>query len=820
TAISAFEIVPSAVYDITKDGLDALLADPGVASVTLDGELHAQLDSSTGVIDSDLLNAAGVLGNNYEGNTNGGAYQVVIVDSGVDNGHSAFSGRIVSQACYVTDFSCPGGVNFSTAAGSGDACTHSTDCDHGTHVAGIAAGSTFTGGHEGVARGVGIVAIKVAQDDPSSPFWTSAFSAVDNALAQAYVLKTSTNPNIVAVNLSLGTDVTYIPGDTACNAVDPNTDFLMGLLQGVGVAVVVAAGNGGATGGLSFPGCLANSFAVGATNDADVPASFTNSSAALRWWAPGVNITAPVPTGNNKGTKQGTSMAAPHVAGAFALLRECVDGNGVPITNAVAAARLDATGTNVTRSGVTRKRINVLEAATSGVNNNDFAAPELFTGNGPFNDFDFNVCADSETGEPGPFSLDNSVWWTWTPATTGTATVSTEDNGTTVTTFDTQLMVYTGTSLASLRLVASDDDAGTGLRSLVSFPVNGGMTYRIKIDGFAASNGILNLHVENGPPPTCFGAPATIVGSAFDDVINGTAGDDVIVAGAGADTINGLGGNDQICGDAGDDTIDTGDGDDLVLGGSGADTIKGGNGNDVLVGNPGGGSTDDGNDNIHGGPGDDFIDGWSADDVLAGGPGNDQLRGEAGIDTVSYSSSMVGVVADLVTSIGTGEGNDSFVFVENLTGSPFADALTGDDQPNRLRGGGGKDTLKGAGGDDKLSGQSGADTMSGGAGNDTLSGSTGNDKMSGGDGHDTLGGQSGADAMSGGAGNDTLSGSTGADTMSGGNGHDTLSGHSGNDKLSGGSGKDKLAGGTGRDTCNGGSGKDTSSGCETRRRIP
>ena len=50
------------------------------------------------------------------------------------------------------------------------------------------------------------------------------------------------------------------------------------------------------------------------------------------------------------------------------------------ITNAAAAANLDATGVDVTRAGVTRKRINVLDAATRTVNNNDFASPEVFSG--------------------------------------------------------------------------------------------------------------------------------------------------------------------------------------------------------------------------------------------------------------------------------------------------------------------------------------------------------------------------------------------------------------------------------------------------------
>ena len=271
-----YKVVPSAVYKLTRAGLNALLRDPNVVSVVLDGQVRGELDSSTQVIQSDALNTAGILGNNFEGSTTG-AYQVAIIDSGVDNGHNAFSGRIVSQACFVTDFSCPGGTNSAFGAGAADDCTHSTDCDHGTHVGGIAAGSFFTGGHEGVARGARLVAIKVAQDNPASPRWTAMFSSIDNALQHVLNLKNSTNPNLVSVNLSIGGGL-FNSGDPACNATDPTTNALFGQLQAAGVAVVVAAGNDGSNTQMSFPACLSNAFAIGATNDADVPASFTNST--------------------------------------------------------------------------------------------------------------------------------------------------------------------------------------------------------------------------------------------------------------------------------------------------------------------------------------------------------------------------------------------------------------------------------------------------------------------------------------------------------------------------------------------------------------
>ena len=98
--------------------------------------------------------------------------------------------------------------------------------------------------------------------------------------------------------------------------------------------------------------------------------------------------------------------------------------------------------------------------------------------------------------------------------------------------------------------------------------------------------------------PTCNGLTATRVGTALNDVINGTSGRDVIVALGGADTINGNGGDDVICGLDGPDTVDGGAGNDWIDGGASPDDLSGGNG-------------------------DDFLDGGLQNDRLRGGSGSD-----------------------------------------------------------------------------------------------------------------------------------------------------------------------------------------------------
>jgi hypothetical protein len=87
--------------------------------------------------------------------------------------------------------------------------------------------------------------------------------------------------------------------------------------------------------------------------------------------------------------------------------------------------------------------------------------------------------------------------------------------------------------------------------------------------------------------PTCFGRPATIVGTPGNDQLAGTASPDVIVALGGDDKIGGAGGDDLICAGPGADLVSAEGGSDRVSGGPGDDQLLGGNGRDRLDGGTG-----------------------------------------------------------------------------------------------------------------------------------------------------------------------------------------------------------------------------------------
>ncbi|MDX0009136.1 protease [Sinorhizobium meliloti] len=224
----------------------------------------------------------------------------------------------------------------------------------------------------------------------------------------------------------------------------------------------------------------------------------------------------------------------------------------------------------------------------------------------------------------------------------------------------------------------------------------------------------------------------------------------------------------------------------------GNDTISGGNLADVLLGFGG-------NDLINGNGGNDILWGHDGTDTITGGAGQDEINGGAGYDTASYATATASVVANLFApSRNAGDAyGDTFIYIENLTGSRFNDTLTGDKWVNVLTGGDGNDVLTGGAGADKLFGGSGWDTASyasaaaGIVAN--LGSSSGNTGDAAGDVYSSI------ENLVGSGYADELYGTGGMNSIAGGAGDDIIGTGWGNDSIYGGAGADRLVGGAGAD---------------------
>ncbi|BET65195.1 hypothetical protein ASA1KI_01130 [Opitutales bacterium ASA1] len=127
--------------------------------------------------------------------------------------------------------------------------------------------------------------------------------------------------------------------------------------------------------------------------------------------------------------------------------------------------------------------------------NDDFAnASTLDLAQSPFRTS--NADCTREAGEPAHAGNTGgrSIWWTWTAPSAGQVQITTAGSS-----FDTTLGVYTGNSVSSLTVVASNDDASGSLQSAVQFTAVAGTTYRIAVDGFNAANGAVVLNATFTP---------------------------------------------------------------------------------------------------------------------------------------------------------------------------------------------------------------------------------------------------------------------------------------------------------------------------------
>ena len=381
-----YQALPLLALELDASELAALAEAPEVLAIEADRALRPSLAQSIPRVGADVTTAAGF---------DGSGAAVVILDSGVESGHPFFGGRVVAEACFSSTGNCPNGHTTQFGAGAAAPCTYGALCWHGTHVAGIAAGRSST--LQGVAPGADLIAIQAGSRDTGADCGTAGSPCVvffdsDLLAALDYVADTlSGSHEIAAVNMSLGSDTTW-SSESACNAANASYKLAIDALRALGIASVVAAGNGSVTTGVSAPACISSAIAVGATTDTgDAVWVKSNSGPPLDLWAPGTNITSSV-TGGGFSEATGTSMSTPHVAGAFAVLRQADP--TASVTTLLAA--LESTGLPVfdSRNGLTFPRLQVDDAVRA-------RAPSACF-DGLDNDSDGRVDVDGNGGAPDP----------------------------------------------------------------------------------------------------------------------------------------------------------------------------------------------------------------------------------------------------------------------------------------------------------------------------------------------------------------------------------------------------------------------------------
>ena len=312
--VRRYRLLPIVSMTVDKAAVESLRVNNKKVQIWHDRQFMSALVESSQNVGAPKLWEIGLTGK--------GQY-VAVLDTGVDSSHPFLKGKVAHQyeAC-ASKTECPNGEIIMEGPGAGRASnSHGLD-SHGTHVSGIIAGKNNK--MSGIAPDVKIIAINVFSWNKETKDYRASESDIHFGIEHAILLKRNEGVNIAAINLSLGGEF-Y---DSPCE--DRRMEHYAKEALSEGIVIVAASGNhkenkpNEYTYGISWPACVSGILSVGAIDKKSRVTSFSQGASFLDIVAPGKSILSST-TGNPKYEHQdGTSMAAPHAAGAIAILRQAM----------------------------------------------------------------------------------------------------------------------------------------------------------------------------------------------------------------------------------------------------------------------------------------------------------------------------------------------------------------------------------------------------------------------------------------------------------------------------------------------------------------
>ena len=287
---------PLVMAQLTEKQIEALRKDNNVAAVEDDGPCYA-LDGFKGpesflvegqpAVQAETVPAgvAQIKAPTAWDCSRGKTIKVGVLDTGIDYDHPDLKANYKFGTSFVPSESSPKDHN-----------------GHGTHCAGTIAASINGAGVVGVAPAAYLYAIKVLSKTGSGQ-WSWLISGIDWAINKK---------GLNILSMSLGGSSAPSALEAMCNAA-----------WNKGVLLIAAAGNAGppppgATSSVGAPARYNSVIAVSAIDSSNLIAGFSSRGPEVELCAPGVNVLSTIP-GGGYGTKNGTSMACPHVSGVAAL---------------------------------------------------------------------------------------------------------------------------------------------------------------------------------------------------------------------------------------------------------------------------------------------------------------------------------------------------------------------------------------------------------------------------------------------------------------------------------------------------------------------